>query len=117
MCCLADKHLDPKSLAAKKGVSIIVQKEDFLRPDSGSTGNWQLKHRHLYERLPAMLTRYDFSLSGTAVHMMPYCGDPAIDAVRCVGGHNARNQLAFPRALGKARDSHAVWIVRKTRTL
>jgi hypothetical protein len=87
-----------KGLARKKGVSIIVQKEDFLRPDSYPRGNWALKQRELYKSLPAMLTRYDSSLDGTAVHMMSYCGDPTIDAVRCVGGHNARKHSAFPRA-------------------
>src|ERR1700737_4595445 len=36
-----------KALAKKEGVSILVQKEDFLRPDITTNKNWALKLRAL----------------------------------------------------------------------
>jgi hypothetical protein len=38
-----------KALAEKKGVSLIVQKEDFLRPDLMSSDNWSRRLRQLKE--------------------------------------------------------------------
>jgi phosphatidylserine/phosphatidylglycerophosphate/cardiolipin synthase-like enzyme len=85
------------ALEKKKGVSIIVQKEDWLRPDINDNGSWKSKRRALYEQLPSALSRYDEGLQGTVVSMMSYAGDPTIEAVRCVGNHNSQRVPAFPR--------------------
>ena len=85
------------ALAKKSGVSIIVQKEDWLRPDLGDRGNWKLSQKHRYARLPSRLTRFDEGLSGTGLSDLSYCSDPTIDAVRCVGNHNSMRLPAFPR--------------------
>ena len=37
-----------------KGVSIIVQKEDFLRPDLRSNGNWRNELRRRYSKLKSL---------------------------------------------------------------
>lgn len=84
------------ALAKCRHVSIIVQKEDFLRPDLGQTRTHNL--RRLYDALPAPLMRY--SLPG-GVSDLNYAGDPSIAAVRCVGHHNSEKKSAWPRMHNK----------------
>lgn len=84
-----------KALSKKDGVSIVVQKEDFLRPDSGPVQN---KTRKMYENLPASLTRMDTALDETVLADMSCSSDPTIDAVRCVGNHNSSKTPSSPRA-------------------
>jgi hypothetical protein len=86
-----------KALESKKGVSIIVQKEDFLRPEGGR--NFNAKLRQLYDALPNKLTRWNKGLG--RLQSMSYCGDAQIDSVRCVGNHNANKSPAFPRMHNK----------------
>jgi hypothetical protein len=81
-----------RALAGRRGVALVVQKEDFLRPD-GPTSKAHL--RRLYARLPS-LDRYQFA--GTVLAEMSVCGDPILDAVRCVGNHNRTKSPAHPRA-------------------
>jgi hypothetical protein len=78
-----------------KGVQIVVQKEDFLRPDCGVDSSWAVRLRSLYAQLRNPLDRYHV---GGRAGMMSYCGDPEVDAVRCVGNHNAAKNPAFPRS-------------------
>lgn len=85
-------------LATKQGVSIIVQKEDFLRPDSGASGDWKTNLHRLYSQLPSNLTRLDNGFAGTALHLMSCATDPDISAVRCVGIRNSEKKMASPRA-------------------
>jgi hypothetical protein len=80
------------ALAEKKSVSIIVQKEDFLRPD-GDMG--REKTRKLYAALPASLERHRF---GNTLGRMSVGGDTGLEAIRCVGGHNSQSYPAFPRS-------------------
>ena len=73
------------ALAAKKMVSLLVQKEDFLRPDDGQTAaeayNLTLK---LYARLPVRGRHYDCpgisDVSGLSV-----ASDDTLAPIRCVG--------------------------------
>ncbi len=88
-----------QALAGTKGVSIIVQKEDFLRPDPDShvwQSNWAQWLRTLYDQLPKTLYRFDFD--GTILSRLTVAGDTSIDPVRCIGNHNADKQSAFPRS-------------------
>lgn len=94
---------DPDILAAlarKRSVSIVVQKEDFLRPDSGSGSAWKYSLRAKYDAIEnacSNLSRYDMKLlSGFS-----YCGNPNITAIRCVGNHNSTKKPAFPRMHNK----------------
>lgn len=87
-----------EALAKKTGVSIIVQKEDFLRPDFGVKSNWKNELRKVYKNLPDSLSRYDAGLQGTSLFMMSFAGDSTIEAIRCVGNHNAEKIPAFPRS-------------------
>ncbi|SDT36401.1 phospholipase D-like domain-containing protein [Bradyrhizobium canariense] len=82
------------ALATKKAVGIVVQKEDFLRPDSG---DWkQKRQREAYAKLPKFI-RYSLCQTGR----YDYAGSPESDAVRCVGAHNSAKSAAFPRMHNK----------------
>ncbi len=90
----------PKILDAlsRKECSIIVQKEDFLRPDLDSGNNWSAFLRGKYDKLKCTLTRYEF------LNLLPkisYASDPTMDPIRCVGNHNKEKQAAFPRMHNK----------------
>jgi hypothetical protein len=87
-----------QALAKCEHVSIVVQKEDFLRPDLGQRRAWSQNLRQLYGALPSPLTRY--SLPG-GVASLSYCSDPSIAPVRCVGNHNRDKQAASPRMHNK----------------
>ncbi len=74
------------ALAAIDTVSILVQKEDFLRPD---VGNWSRdKLLSLYSALPVGC-RYDVGVSYSA------CSESVLAPVRCVG--LSRRGPAVPR--------------------
>lgn len=78
-----------------KRVAIILQKEDFLRPDVASSRQelWQA-----YGRVQANLSRYE--LPGIAAGLS-YGGDPYFDAFRCVGNFNREKHPAMPRMHNK----------------
>ena len=87
-----------EALSKKKGVSLVVQKEDFLRPDYNNSSNWKNELRNMYNALPNTLSRYDEGWNGTILGGMSTSGDPEIDSVRCVGNYNKDKKPAFPRA-------------------
>jgi hypothetical protein len=83
------------ALAKKTGVCIIVQKEDFLRPDSaGYAGKQRLRQQ--YASLLGLI-RYEFGLIG----QLSVCLDPTLDPIRCVGNLNTDKSPAHPRAHNK----------------
>lgn len=84
-----------EALSKTTGVSIIVQKEDFLRPDVGDYNGWKYKLRHAYKKLPKLLDRFWFD--DTILSHMSTFGDSSIDPVRCVGNHNA-DKGVLPRS-------------------
>lgn len=81
-----------------KNVSIVVQKEDFLRPDLGASDNWKNVLRKKYDSLHCELTRSCFS---TMINSLSYLGDPSINPVRCIGNSNKDKKPAFPRMHNK----------------
>ena len=62
----------------KNGVSIIVQKEDMLRPDLGTKRGFENALRKKYESLNSIGERYWFNKLG----QFSQCGDPTLLAVR-----------------------------------
>lgn len=86
-----------QALARCHHVSIVVQKEDFLRPDLGGQ-SWNRNLRRLYGALPSPILRY--SLPG-GVSGLNYAGDPGIAPIRCVGNHNREKRPAWPRMHNK----------------
>ena len=79
------------ALAQKDPVSIIVQKEDFLRPDLNSKNGWTKELRRRYEALTCSWDRWDMDV------WLSTFGDQSIEAVRCVGNYNRAKHPAFPR--------------------
>ncbi len=86
------------AMATIPHASIIVQKEDFLRPDVGADKNFGRFLREKYFKLKNGLTRFDHRniLGG-----MSCCSDHSIEPVRCVGNHNREKSPAFPRMHNK----------------
>lgn len=83
------------ALAEKSGVSIIVQKEDFLRPD-GDVSKKTLRNK--YNQLPQICAR--FAVDGL-ISSLSISDDPTIQGVRCVGNHNRDRNPSFPRMHNK----------------
>ncbi len=86
-----------EALAQKKGVSLVVQKEDFLRPEGHPPQAWARKLERLYNELPCKLWR----MFVEGLEDRSWGSDPVIEPVRCVGNHNSDKQPAFPRMHNK----------------
>ena len=69
---------------ANVSAQIVVQKEDFLRPDAKDV-RWKTDLRKSYERLHCDVTRFEMPgvLSG-----MSFCSDPSVQGVRCMGEYS-----------------------------
>jgi PLD-like domain len=88
-----------KALQRKSLVSIVVQKEDFLRPDSG---DWSAKSfKNLYKTLPMGLDRESAQLCGVPLKNAAYHSGWQTEAIRCVGKFNKERVPAFPRMHNK----------------
>ena len=94
---LTDKDI-LAALAKVEHVSIIVQKEDFLRPDIDTGKSWPKELRAAYEKLRNTTDRFAWpGLLGS----LSVSSDPTMTAVRCVGNHNSAKLPAFPRMHNK----------------
>jgi hypothetical protein len=72
-----------EALSHKKGVAIVVNKEDFLRPDRKVNGDTFRRRLHgLYGNLPGNTDRYEFN---GIVRQLSVGSDPGVEAVRCCG--------------------------------
>ena len=91
-----------KALSKKSSVSIIVQEEDFLRPDSSFDGHklkWKNKIRSLYDNLPKG-SIYLMELSGQMINCAGDQGE-IIGGIRRLGKLNTEKSPAFPRMHNK----------------
>lgn len=79
-------------------VNILVQKEDFLRPDLDKNDSYKQALRRKYDALRPFRWQ-GWSCDG----MLPYnvCGTVDEDPVRCVGNWNKDKNPAFPRMHNK----------------
>lgn len=84
-----------KALKKCKNVQIIVQKEDFLRPDLDIKNNWKEELRRLYNEVQCDMIRYDFR---EPIKNLSVCNDPTVQGIRCVGNHNSDKKSSSPRA-------------------
>jgi hypothetical protein len=84
------------ALKNKDIVSIIVQKEDFLRPDLNSQhdSTWKHRLRKSYSQLRCNIERHQMPRLLNSVSVGSY---PEINPIRCMGNHNSRKNPAFPR--------------------
>jgi hypothetical protein len=78
----------------RDGVALVVQKEDFLRPDLGTTDSWRAELRTMYNRLKTPPERHCWP---SRVASLSVCCDPTMSPVRCVGNYNRDKKPAFPR--------------------
>jgi hypothetical protein len=73
---------------------MVVQTEDFLRPDQEQSTAWQRILRDLYDKLHGEFARYTFP---APLELAAYASDPTLEGVRCVGNHNSAKSAAMPR--------------------
>ena len=78
-----------EALSKKEFVSIIVQKEDFLKPDINSS---RKRLHQLYDSLPSSER---FRVTG--LWPLSYGADPTLEAVRCVGNYKSDKRTGVPR--------------------
>lgn len=106
-----------KALQVKKGVSIIVQKEDFLRPDfnvseNDDYENWLFELKKLYQAVYPRLTRRDIGQTLAQMRDRAYRSlaeekarewniEDGMDAIRCVGVSSQSNARSLPRMHNK----------------
>ena len=83
-----------KALAAVEHVALVVQKEDFLRPDTQSSESFRSELRSMYDALHSPILR---CFMPGLVGYLNTCGDPSMEAVRCVGNSNRDKLPACPR--------------------
>jgi len=80
---------------ARTSAAIVVQKEDFLRPDEWPVSSaWKATLRQKYEAIHPRQDRYDFP---GLISSLSTSGDPGMEGVRCVGNYNRDKRPAFPR--------------------
>lgn len=92
-------HVGILNALSKKDAALVVQKEDFLRPDLSATGFWKRELQNRYAAIKCSPTRYDFpGLISSLNTMMLY---QTVDGVRCVGNYNRDKHPAFPRMHNK----------------
>ncbi|MFG0885956.1 phospholipase D-like domain-containing protein [Vibrio sp. CJQ_6] len=95
------------ALSHKNHVQIIVQKEDFLKPDTDDNNGlyYNKKLRKKYEGLSCNIFRGEFMdwLLGVTIMYPNESGeyDDSLEAVRCVGNYNKDKKPAFPRMHNK----------------
>ena len=90
-----------KALSAKSRVSIIIQKEDFLRPD---VGNWSGKKlRRLYGDLPPGPRNNNAyaEIWGNLLSQLNYGYAWEAEPIRWAGNFNTEKNPAFPRMHNK----------------
>lgn len=76
-----------------KGVSILVQKEDFLRPDANVNGDWKNALKKNYQQLPTLPFWPDtLNIVSDAIN-----GDIFIESIRCLGITSSNRKKTIPR--------------------
>jgi len=95
--CVAWLTSEPvlKALAKCDNVQILIQKEDFLRPDINSRNSWSIRLRKLYADLKFNHFRFELK---DPIRELSICDEPVIYPVMCVGNHNKEKHPAFPRS-------------------
>ena len=80
---------------SKKTVQIIIQKEDFLRPDSINDNKFIKSIKKLYNKFSGFdnMNLFDYHIS--------VCGHVEIPGVTCLGNLNSEKNPAHPRAHNK----------------
>ena len=86
-----------KSLRSKIAVSIIIQKEDFLRPDYGTGNAFRRRLRNLYSSLPSFYRSNSSTAEAIVLHTDTQSSEAMpIDPIRCVGFARTGSRKPFP---------------------
>lgn len=95
---LTNKNVLRALSAPREGVQLVVQKEDWLRPDctGSSADSWKLGLREAYDDLECRIDRWAMSQM-LGMPTLRACMDIDEMAVRCAGNHNSSRSPAFPR--------------------
>jgi phosphatidylserine/phosphatidylglycerophosphate/cardiolipin synthase-like enzyme len=83
---------------AERDVQIIVQKEDFLRPDLGSSDQFKNTLKDLYSKINTKIQRHWHTCRAKD---LSFCSDPTLEGIRCVGNYNRERKPAMPRMHNK----------------
>jgi hypothetical protein len=82
----------------KEGVSLIVQKEDFLRPDLAASNNYKSRLQQQYHKLRSMYGPIDGQFEGKSEAIGEMSDEWWIDkSIRCVGFAKQKNEITIPR--------------------
>lgn len=88
-----------KALSKCNVVQILIQKEDFLRPDFNNHTNFTEHIKSLYGKLKCHYNRYNFNYPMGDLSIL--LGDTYYEPIRCLGNNNFEKKPAFPRAHNK----------------
>lgn len=87
-----------EALSTRKGVRIVVQKEDFLRPEWSDRDAFTRRLRAAYDKVPYLDRQY--SMPGLPSRLSELHAEDG-DAIRCVGNANIDRSPAHPRMHNK----------------
>lgn len=90
-----------KALAKCHNVQFLVQKEDFLRPDTNDkidSDRWKEQLRTLYSNVSCSVERHSMM---RPISELSVCSDPTVDGVRCVGNYHHERKPASARMHNK----------------
>ena len=85
------------ALAKCKNVQILVQKEDFLRPDIDAKNrlSWKQNLTARYAKVKCDMERHQFL---EPMGNLSVANDPTVDGIRCIGNSNRERLPAMPRS-------------------
>lgn len=99
---LTNKHIIDSLRKVKHGVSIIVQKEDFLRPDTKTNTKQNLYDAYTSIK-PYVVGLQKQVKTNTIVDTLSTnsISDSNTSAIRCVGNYNVDKKISWPRMHNK----------------
>lgn len=92
-----------QALSEKRAVSIIINKEDFLRPDTNAGNDFTERLKRSYEIMPGGITRFftNFKINKKSVNLtvlgLSCCSDYSISPIRVMGLCTSEKSRTLPR--------------------
>jgi len=90
-----------EELSYCKNVQIVVQKEDFLRPESPreqKQNYWKADLQRRYRNVRFCFDRWNLK---EPIKNLSMCSEQTVPGIRCMGNHNSDKSPAFPRMHNK----------------
>jgi phosphatidylserine/phosphatidylglycerophosphate/cardiolipin synthase-like enzyme len=79
---------------SKTNSQILIQKEDFIRPDIYSKDLFKNRLKVAYDKLKFLEYRHRLR---EPIRSLSICCSPEVDSIRCIGNYNSDKTPAFPR--------------------